>query len=169
MRKNTLTYGTKGHENTKYEKHEILKTRNSRNIVPFRIFDRHPFCICMEVPPPPPPSLLRSNVCINLVLQDGWAFTAWGQWWWFFYIRNLTKSLYIFRVDGISSSSVRGPQAYILFYQKMEPMSSLWCQGQSAHKCWHLYCVTQPFISYIAWHFKKLCRHKLSTFTWLCF
>jgi len=28
-------------------------------------------------------------------------------------------------VDGISSSSVRGPQAYILFYQKMEPMSSL--------------------------------------------
>ena len=30
--KNTLTYGTKGHENTKYEKHEISKTRNSRNI-----------------------------------------------------------------------------------------------------------------------------------------
>jgi len=29
------------------------------------------------------------------------------------------------RVDSLSSSKVRGPQAYILFYEKMEPMSSL--------------------------------------------
>lgn len=43
----------------------------------------------------------------------------------------------------MSSSRVRGAQAYILFYEKVEPKSSLWHTVN--HKCWHLYGVTHTF------------------------